>query len=263
MLTLGRESGDQVAVAYALAQLGYVAHAVGDFARAEALSEESVELSRQVGDDACLANALFVQSVMLQGQAQYERAREVIEEGLMVARRCGAAVIMAAVLSQLARCVIGLGDLDRAVALCEALATIRREFGDRYGLEHCNRILTRIAQLKGDATWGETLARDNLVYYRDIGAEGHLATVLDSLAWVARTHGDPRRAIRLFAAAEARRDALGKWLQAEVRGERDAELALARTSLGEDAFAAAWAEGRAMTLEQAVAYALDEAAERS
>jgi AMMECR1 domain-containing protein len=69
---------------------------------------------------------------------------------------------------------------------------------------------------------------------------------------------DPARAARLLGAAEALRGAIGLF-----RTPRDEEanarlIATVRAALGEERFAASWEEGRAMSLEQAIEYALEE-----
>jgi hypothetical protein len=61
--------------------------------------------------------------------------------------------------------------------------------------------------------------------------------------------GQPERAVRLWGAAEALYDSIGKHTDYYDR-------AAARAQLDDATFAAAWAEGRAMTVEQAIAYAL-------
>jgi hypothetical protein len=61
--------------------------------------------------------------------------------------------------------------------------------------------------------------------------------------------------VRLFAAAADLREAVGTSMMVTDQAEHDRNLADARSRLGEAASAAAWAEGRAMTLEQATAYA--------
>jgi hypothetical protein len=66
------------------------------------------------------------------------------------------------------------------------------------------------------------------------------------------------RAVRLFAAAEASRASIGTPLDFLDLDEYETCLQAVRSALGEEAFAAAWAEGRALTLEQAVARALED-----
>jgi non-specific serine/threonine protein kinase len=134
---------------------------------------------------------------------------------------------------------------------------LSRQRADTWGLENCDRLLMRLARLRGDAEQGAILARDNLILNRDLGVPGSIALDLDALGWIARVHGDHARAARLFAAATAVRDSLGRSILAESRRERDEDLAIAREALGPDAFEAAWAEGRAMSLERAIAYALE------
>ena len=66
------------------------------------------------------------------------------------------------------------------------------------------------------------------------------------------------RAARLFGAAESLYIPLRFEMSAKERAEHDQAVAAARAALGEEAFAAAWEEGKRMTLEQVVNYALDE-----
>jgi len=67
-----------------------------------------------------------------------------------------------------------------------------------------------------------------------------------------------RRTARLFGAVETLYVPLRFEMSAAERAEHDQAVAATRAALGEEAFSAAWAEGQAMTLEEAVAYALEE-----
>jgi hypothetical protein len=83
--------------------------------------------------------------------------------------------------------------------------------------------------------------------------------VLGDLGVLAVRRGEPRQGVRLLAAGQIKplRHA-GGWRRFSelVQAESAASLATAKSVLGEDLFASAWAEGRAMTLDQAVADAL-------
>jgi hypothetical protein len=90
-----------------------------------------------------------------------------------------------------------------------------------------------------------------------------MAVCLQYLAvWEASTSRKDRtaaaavRAARLLAAAEALRDSLRLSLRAYEREDLEYAMTFARTHLDKEALGAAWAEGTAMTLEQAVAYAM-------
>jgi hypothetical protein len=77
------------------------------------------------------------------------------------------------------------------------------------------------------------------------------------LAAVAVGQAQPERAAHLFGAAEGLRAAMGAPLPPADRTEHDRSVAAVRSALGEEAFAAAWAEGRALTLEAAITLALE------
>jgi non-specific serine/threonine protein kinase len=85
-----------------------------------------------------------------------------------------------------------------------------------------------------------------------------MAWCLECLAEVAAAQGRPQRGARLMGAAEGLLDAIGgSWPPYYVAG-RERAMTVIRTALGDESSAAAWAEGRAMTLQQAIAYALEE-----
>jgi hypothetical protein len=70
--------------------------------------------------------------------------------------------------------------------------------------------------------------------------------------------------VRLLAVAVTRQPNLSEisvFLPSGFKTEREARLAVARAALGEEAFAAAWAAGQAMTPEQALEDALAEEAD--
>jgi hypothetical protein len=69
--------------------------------------------------------------------------------------------------------------------------------------------------------------------------------------------GRPERAARLLGASAALRDDMGAPLAPTSRADHDHAANAARAALGEDAFAAAWAVGHAMSLEEAITDALD------
>jgi hypothetical protein len=97
--------------------------------------------------------------------------------------------------------------------------------------------------------------------YTEMGDRQNSASLLESFGFLAVAAGQDadgaRRAGRLYGAAESLREAIG-WPRAPAEWEEhEGQVAAARARLGEAAFATAWAEGRAMTLEQAIAHALE------
>jgi hypothetical protein len=105
------------------------------------------------------------------------------------------------------------------------------------------------------------LFAESLAIRQALGKQREAAKDLEWLAAVATAQGQSLRAARLLGAAESMREASRALLPPARRTEYEREVAAVRAALGEEAFAAAWAEGRAMSPEQAVQYALDERAD--
>jgi hypothetical protein len=96
---------------------------------------------------------------------------------------------------------------------------------------------------------------------RSLQTAGNLLQVCEQLGVMgilAVAQGEYARGVRLIAVQPAITGVIGSVHAPDVRIEGEAALAGARAALGEAAFAAAWAEGQAMTLEEAVAEALAE-----
>jgi tetratricopeptide (TPR) repeat protein len=84
-----------------------------------------------------------------------------------------------------------------------------------------------------------------------------IAQCLDRFAWAAADHRHPRRAARLLGAAQALREWMNSPRSLGEKSLYDKYLAQARTKSDESAFDAAWAEGYALSLDEAVALALE------
>lgn len=89
--------------------------------------------------------------------------------------------------------------------------------------------------------------------FRELGDRWFLAVSLDGLAGVISAEGQPDRATRLLGTSEALFESIGAPLPPHCRPAHERTLAALRARLDEETFAVAWAEGRSMTPEQAVA----------
>jgi hypothetical protein len=92
----------------------------------------------------------------------------------------------------------------------------------------------------------------------DVGEKLGLQLALDSYAQLAVDEGQADRAARLAGAAAKLRETAGTSTWPVIQRARDKRLRLARSALGEERFRKAWADGEAMTPEQAITYALHE-----
>jgi Tetratricopeptide repeat len=141
----------------------------------------------------------------------------------------------------------------------ESLATFR-ELGDKGGIAWSLNRLGHVAREQREYEAARALYEESLAICWELGDKPVVLRDLEGLAAVAVAQGESERAARLFGAAEGLREAIGTPRPPAERAEHDRSVAAARAALGEEALAAAWAGGRDLSLEQAVALALQEPA---
>ncbi|MGH2369353.1 MAG: ATP-binding protein, partial [Chloroflexota bacterium] len=257
-LALRRQLGDKRDIATALAELAVLAIDQGDWPRAAALLEEGLALRREVGDTWGIAASLHELGIVAREQGDAARAAALLEEGLTLQRERQDDV-------QAAWSLYDLGvlaedhqsDLPRAAALYEEALRLWRGSGYKQGLAQALGGLASLAYRQGDAARAATLWRESLALWWGLGRRVVVVPCLESLASAAAAQGQAERAARLFGMAETLGETIGAPRRSPEgirRHQRGA--AAARAILGEEAFAAAWEAGRALPLEQAVAYAL-------
>ena len=118
--------------------------------------------------------------------------------------------------------------------------------------------LGTVAQAQDNYGQAAALLCDSLRLFQHLGDKGGLLAALERMAGLAAAQQQPERATRLLGAAMAFRTTNDLPLPAWDRPLYDRIRATIRAQLDEATFTTAWAEDRAMTLEQAIAYALDE-----
>jgi tetratricopeptide (TPR) repeat protein len=256
-LALGQETGETRWVAIALNALGLVARRQGDPDQAARLYEESLVLSRQVGDRLGTVNALANLAGVVNAQGDHERARALYEESLAFSREAGDKLGIAADLNNLGNVVFDLGDYERARALYEESRALYTEGGNQYGVSLTLYNLGDLALRVGDAARARACLAEGLALSRSLGDNARCAEYLERLAWLAATQGQPERAAQLWGAAAAQREALGAARSPHDQADHEREVSDARKQLDEVVFVAAWARGRTMTLQQAIAKGLD------
>ena len=149
------------------------------------------------------------------------------------------------------------GDTAAARALCEECLAEPRNAGrnSAYAL----MTLGELAYLEGDTTAAQEYHTRSLSLFQEDQGHRDIAIWLGVIAGRRNAQGQPEQAARLFGAAEALREAHHAALTGVYRAKHECDVSAARTALGEEVFAAAWAAGRQMSLEGAVACALQEA----
>jgi tetratricopeptide (TPR) repeat protein len=263
-LALHRSLGDATGAAVCLENLASLAMTRGDHARARSLYEESLALFREAGNDYGTAELLHELGDLARDDGEFGDAATLYEESLALRRRIGdrlgVAFSLGALGSVLGTMTEPQGDLDRAVALQEESLALFRELGYKSGL--AGRLLSFGVLMAVRGTYERALAMlcESLTLYRELGGQagGNVASCLEALGGVAGACGQPERGARLVGAADALRDAAGAPLPRAFRRLYSRVTRGLRAALGDEGFAANYAEGRALSLDEAVALALEQ-----
>jgi predicted ATPase/DNA-binding XRE family transcriptional regulator len=237
---------------------GWAAIDVGDPAAVELLCE-ALALARAVGDRWTEGHCLLGLGFLRPLQHDVAGGIALMWEGQAVLRDAGDEWGIGVSLTGLSTLSVLGGQLDDAEAFAEEHVRLARRMGDLRSIGHALDDLAMVALLREDFERAVTLYRESIALSAEVGQLELVAYGLKGLAVVAARER-PRRAARLFGAAEVLREAGGVAIWPARRTLYDRALAMARDALGEAAFAANWTAGRALPRREALAEALEEPA---
>ena len=237
-------------------RLARLARVEGNYAGAVTFLEESLSLFRELGrkDDIALVLSDFGLTVLYLGE--YERATALCEASLALSREMGDLRGIASWLANLAIVTLARGDARRATDLCEESLAIRKALGYKGGCAHTLAIMGRIALDQDAYERARVCYQESLTLRQETGEKEGIATALEGLAAVTGMQGQPASGARLCGSAESLRTLLSAPLTPIDRAYYQQTIAAIRAQLDEPAFLKAWTAGHAMTLEEAIAEAV-------
>jgi non-specific serine/threonine protein kinase len=255
-LAIRRAVGDREEVAHSLNHLAMLALREGDLATAGALPEESLAIRRAAGDAFGVAGVLTWLASLAHLQDDTAAARDRFRESLALYQAIGARAGILQPLCGLALTARDAGEFEEARRLLEDELAAERENRSEHDAIVLRLLAGIVAAELGDHARAGAVCAEGLALGRLAGGAPAVAIALDAIAWVAATWGEPGRALRLAAAAgsaTAKRldQHMPLWQVSVAR-----RLEPCRRALGGAAADAALAEGQAMALDRAVAYAL-------
>jgi predicted ATPase len=256
-LALCERLGDSAGVAAALSGLVVVAVNRYDYEEARTMGERALRLYRELGDERGVAIALYNLAMIAREQGDLPRASAGYEESLAHWRQRNETEWTAETVLALAITRRMEGDMPGARALLDESRPLYQKLGDHFGLALADLEGGHLARRASDVPAAARLYASALRTFAEVGAN---LGVVESLEWLAATAADQGAAVpalRLFAAAESARRALGlpppaasdaPILERHARRAADAANTEAAT---------ASAAGRNLTLEQARVEALE------
>ena len=227
-----------------------------DFKAARAGLEESLQLVQQLQNSLGIGIAMTGLGQLAEAEGDYAAARRWYEQALVYREQAGEKYGVAHVLVMAARMALLQGDYLVATAYAERGLPICREVGNRNGLMGAHQILGHVACGQGETAAAMAHFRQSLTLPQARVAGAPSVRGMLGVARVWHATGQSVRAARLLGAAARSLAGLAFVQWPHDRASLDELVTTVRASLGEDEFAAAWAAGQAMPLDEAVTYAL-------
>jgi predicted ATPase/class 3 adenylate cyclase len=256
---LDRGERPSVGRARALAGAAVLARQSGDAATAKGRAGEARALYRELGDARGAANATVTLGVALADEGDFSRARELFEEGVRLCRDAGDEDNALFASRLLAWMHEELGDQERAWALYEHNLSWARALGNRPLESQTLGAVAGMALDQGRSGDAVALLRDVLRIDRDLGSPFQTSIDLTRFARaLAFAGGEDVEAAKLLSCAEAAREDMGAGGMPYLVRNHEEALAIIRARVNDDVFAEAWAQGAKLSLDEAMALALEE-----
>jgi predicted ATPase/class 3 adenylate cyclase len=256
-LAISQAVGDVHNRAHALSGLGDVARLQGSSTQAEALYQESLSLVRALGDAVATAWVLIDLSTLAVDRGESAAARSYLEESLAIHRAHGDKRSMSAALNNLGEVARYQEDYQQAAIYYTESLSLAQETSYKVGMALALPNLGYVALRQGDTRQAAARFRTGLALAQELGTNQLIADCLAGLGGVAAASGKSGRAARLLGASESLLDTIGATLAPTDQADYVRSMAIAGAQLDKVAFEAAWAEGRAMSMERAIAEAVE------
>ena len=150
------------------------------------------------------------------------------------------------------------GNYDSARRIFEQGREAFRQIHSKYFVMVMSSEQGHVERQQGNLTQASLIYRETIKGWQDLGNRAAIAHQLECFGFLALAEEEPQAAVKLFGAAEALRDKIQAPMADYERVEYDEAIAQVRSMLSEAEFIVLWAEGRVLTMEQAIAFALEE-----
>jgi tetratricopeptide (TPR) repeat protein len=241
-----------------LIYLGWMANDRGEFAKARSFLEESLAICTKIEDRRGIAWSLARLGLIELFSADPALGQEPLEQSLAICRTLGDRWGAAWALISLTGIALSQGDIARAISHATESVALWREVGERRNLGSALVTLAGSRAAQGDIALARDSLQEAFTIQRELGDNWGKGLGLYVSVLVSAAQAQLERAVRLAAAATAAQEAMRVEYPVFLIGNVQSIAAGARQALGDETWSEAHTEGQAMTLEQAVSYALEE-----
>ncbi len=235
---------------------GRLARPRGDLRGAVKWLNAGLKLYRALGEESGIAQALQQLGFTVLWQGEHEKAIALLQQGLELARAARDRIQIGGILLMLGDAQMQNSDLDAADTHFQEALQIHRELGERVSLSWTLGGLGDIARLQGKYELAFARFKEALRVKSEMDTTGDIAFLFEALANLMAETGQPTRAARLWGVGEEVRAARNEPVAPSYARVYAPHIGAVRQELGSERFAAEWERGRALTMPQALAYAL-------
>jgi non-specific serine/threonine protein kinase len=255
---LARQLGDKRLLATELAFLVATKMMSGDTTYEDSVIEEIVNIARESNDPFALSVSHGVVGLNMLWKSQDARiANEHVSKGLALLKNTPHHFWQTMMLFGLGMEARFQGRFDEARERFVPLLAAFHEMGDQHRANMIHSECAHMQRLEGHHDKAESMYRETILEWQRLGHRAAVANQLECFAFIAKVDEQPERAIKLLGAAERLREIIQIDMSPMERVEYEREAGELRARMSEKEFNIQWLEGRAMTMEQAIAYALE------
>jgi predicted ATPase/DNA-binding XRE family transcriptional regulator len=235
---------------------GWLAYQQGDFPVTAAWGAELLEWARSAGDRTGVRNGVTLLGQARLAESDYRAAAGYFDEALDIASELGDSWLLATSLLNRSMAALHTGEAARARAMLNEAREIYEGLGDHRFIARTTLQLSYLALFEGALREGRGLTMSALEVVAELGDRWSVAEQLQGLTAIYAAAGEYQQAARLAGAAESTWESIGAQPHPADRASTDRWLkpALERAVAAE--IDIAMAEGRAMSMKEAVGYAL-------
>lgn len=253
-LALFKEIGNREFVAWSIYTLAYLDYLRGEYETAFRLFKESLVLHKELGNTWGIANALLAMTQLhIVSQRNLAIAEVWLDESLPLLKELNDQNGLAYAGALRGLLAFHRGDIAQARVLIEESLLEYKKMGSLQGIAERLCQLAQVVIAQGDPMTTASLYMEGLVIARELSLNELIATCLEGLAGVATIQETYDWAACLWGTAEALREAVHVPIPLSDRASYERTVTRTRVRLGENAFAALWAQGRTMTPEEVLA----------
>ncbi len=254
---LEQTAPDSIARAHCLEATALLAIGQNDYASARSMADETLRIARLLGDSEGAAWSQIYLSSVAWAEGKTDEGVLLAGSALALAKAIESRPLTLDAMANTCAIRLAAGDLDEGVHLCNKVLAMCAETGELWIRGYALGFLAEACWRQGSRTAAEVHAREGAACKHALGDTFGLAFLFDTLALFAADRGAAARAATLLGGAAHLRDLVSAPVFEPFRALHERSLSSAREPLADTAFAAAFERGKAMTIDDAVAYALE------